>query len=70
MKTIILPGYSPKNKQWADKITDDLKLDHGVIPHYWKHWQAGSMNLKYEVEKVLDYQVGSKGEQTRMKTEE
>lgn len=53
MKTIILPGYSSHNKEWEDEVKNDLKLGHEVIPHYWKHWQGGSMSLKYEVEKVL-----------------
>jgi len=54
MKTIILPGYSPHNKEWADEIKNELKLGHEVITHYWKHWQSGSMSLNYEVKKVLE----------------
>ena len=27
MKTIILPGYSPRNKEWAEEIKKDLKTE-------------------------------------------
>lgn len=59
MKTIILPGYSPHNKEWADELKSSLKLDHEIIAHYWKHWQGGSMSLKYEVEKILEETGGN-----------
>jgi predicted alpha/beta hydrolase family esterase len=54
MKTIILPGYSPHNKEWADEVKNSLKLNHQAMAHYWKHWQSGSFNLNYEVEKILE----------------
>jgi predicted alpha/beta hydrolase family esterase len=41
METIILPGFSSKNKDWADDIREKLK---GVVPATvieWKHWQTG-----------------------------
>jgi pimeloyl-ACP methyl ester carboxylesterase len=60
MKTIILPGYSPHNKEWADEIKSELKLGHEVIAHYWKHWQGGSFSLKYEVQKILEEAGGNK----------
>lgn len=54
MKTIILPGYSPKNKEWADEVKSNLKLDHQVMAHYWKHWEGGSFSSKYETGKILE----------------
>lgn len=51
MKTIILPGYSPKNKDWADEIKLDMKLDD-VIVHEWRHWTKGSFSFKYELSEI------------------
>jgi len=53
MITIILPGYSPHNKQWADEVKDKLKLDHKIIVHEWEHWKGGSMSVKREKESIL-----------------
>lgn len=50
MLTIILPGYSERNKQWGEEIAKDLNAKL----HYWKHWTQGSMSVKYEVEKILE----------------
>ncbi|MCH7641161.1 hypothetical protein IID22_03120 [Patescibacteria group bacterium] len=62
MKTIILPGYSPKNKEWADEIAKQLDLalpagrqGHEVFVHNWKHWKdGGSMSIRYEMEKIKE----------------
>jgi len=51
MKTIILPGYSSKNKDWANEIKRDMKLD-GVVVHEWKHWTKGSFNIKFELDEI------------------
>jgi len=60
MKTIILPGYSPGNKDWAEAITGKINLGHKVIVHNWRHWQTGAKNLspKKEVETILK-EIGS-----------
>lgn len=54
MKTIILPGYSPQNKEWADDLKKDMKLGHGVVVHQWKHWSGGSFSAPREVEAILE----------------
>ena len=55
MKTIILPGYSTKNKEWADETANELKLDHEIIVHNWEHWKTGgNMSVKREMEKIKD----------------
>jgi len=54
MKTIILPGYSPHNKDWAEEIKNQMKLGHEIIVHSWKHWVEGSFSLKYELEKIQE----------------
>ncbi|MEK7497466.1 MAG: hypothetical protein AAB656_00935 [Patescibacteria group bacterium] len=35
MKTIVLPGYSPSNKEWAEETAKNLPNSQ---VHYWKHW--------------------------------
>lgn len=55
MKTVILPGYSPHNRQWAVDIKKDLNLGHEVLVHEWKHWSGkGSLSVSYEVGKILE----------------
>jgi predicted alpha/beta hydrolase family esterase len=51
MRTIILPGYSAHNKDWAEDIKKELGGD--VVAHEWKHWQmGGSLSLGYELEQI------------------
>ncbi len=44
MKTFILPGFSLKNKGWAEEVKSKLPehLNSQVI--YWKHWQTENNN--------------------------
>jgi len=52
--TIILPGYSLHNKDWAEEIKTELNLGHKVIVHNWEHWQAkGSLSPKREIARIL-----------------
>jgi len=54
MKTIILPGYSSRNKEWAEEVEESLKLDHDVIVHEWEHWNgaSSSLSIRKEIDKV------------------
>jgi pimeloyl-ACP methyl ester carboxylesterase len=59
MKTIILPGFSPHNKEWAEDIKKDLKLSHDVLVHEWRHWKnslslSTSLSLSYELNKIRE----------------
>ena len=55
MKTIILPGYSPHNKEWALEIKKDLNLGHEILVHEWKHWSdSSSLSLRYEINQILE----------------
>src|SRR3989339_708172 len=38
MQTLILPGYSSKNKDWVDAVANNLKFDGIIRPFYWMHW--------------------------------
>lgn len=53
MKTIVLPGYSVHNKEWAEEVARNLGSKAQV--HYWRHWtEGGSLSLKYEVERIIE----------------
>lgn len=54
MRTIILPGYSLKNKDWAEEVARELSTN-GLqsTVHEWKHWTSGSFSLIFEVNKLL-----------------
>lgn len=60
MKTIILPGFSPHNKDWAEEMAKNMDLGHEIFVHNWKHWntRAENLSLKYEVDKILE-EIGS-----------
>ena len=38
MQTVILPGHSSKNKEWADLTAANLKIDGQIRPIFWDHW--------------------------------
>ena len=51
MLTIILPGYSERNKEWGEKTAKDLNAKL----HYWKHWDNSlSQSLRNELPKILE----------------
>lgn len=57
MLTIILPGYSVRNKEWADGIAKEI----GAEVHYWKHWDKSlslSLSLRNELATILE-EIGS-----------
>lgn len=59
MLTIILPGYSAHNKDWAEDIASKLNVGHKVVIVEWDHWRENSsFSLKKEREKILK-SVGS-----------
>ena len=54
MKTIILPGFSLHNKDWAEEIKSKIKLAHPIEVIYWEHWKnGGGMKFKTEMEKFM-----------------
>jgi len=46
MVTFILPGYSSHNKEWAEEVASNLKLDGQVRPIFWDHWEDESQSFK------------------------
>jgi predicted alpha/beta-hydrolase family hydrolase len=53
MITFILPGYSPSNRDWADEVAKNLKLDGQIRPIYWDHWEDESQTFKPKEKKDL-----------------
>ncbi|MFH1863659.1 MAG: hypothetical protein ABIJ85_01930 [bacterium] len=54
MKTIVLPGYSLHNKEWALEIKKSLSFRQSVLVHQWQHWKlGGALRPKYEIGKIL-----------------
>lgn len=41
MKTLILPGFSLPNKDWAEKIKKELAPTISAEVIYWPHWKTG-----------------------------
>ena len=39
MRTLILPGYSPRNRDWAEDLAAEIP---GAEVHAWAHWDSGS----------------------------
>ncbi|OGM08311.1 hypothetical protein A2Z67_01420 [Candidatus Woesebacteria bacterium RBG_13_36_22] len=52
---IILPGYSPHNKDWAIDVRDNLKekIKETILVHEWSHWNKGSFSLKKELDRII-----------------
>lgn len=55
MKTMILPGYSISNKDWAEEVAKNIA---GSQVHYWKHWQDGKTSVRDEIGEV-EREIGS-----------
>lgn len=56
MDTLIFPGYSPKNKSWAEEIKKELDNVTNCSIIYWPHWEteiAESGWIDKEVAKIL-----------------
>ncbi len=61
MITLILPGYSSKNKSWAEETADSLKLEGQIRPVFWDHWE--DENQKFDAEEKATLAVRhSKGD--------
>lgn len=38
MVTVILPGFSSKNKDWAIDAANKINVFHDIRPIFWDHW--------------------------------
>lgn len=61
MRTLVLPGYSIKNKDWAYEVKNRLQgFDVEVVE--WLHWN--NEKIKFDPEKEAERIVGEVGEET------
>lgn len=67
MKTLILPGFSTKNKDWANEMKKILELKFFVEVIEWEHWSTGNTDfdnwnewIEQETPKVLNRVQGEK----------
>lgn len=61
MQTVILPGHSEKNREWADLVSVKINVEGQVRPIFWDHWLDPSQ-LFYPKEKATLIARHSKGE--------
>lgn len=55
MKTIILPGYSSNNREWAYEVKNKVKIKGQIVVHEWEHWDPvarKSLSIKREIERL------------------
>ncbi len=59
-KLIIIPGFSLKNKEWAQETRDYLQKNFDITIHEWKHWKTENKddfsfeNEKARIKELLD----------------
>lgn len=60
MVTVILPGYSPHNKEWAEEVAKKLNLNHEIRPVFWDHWDDPDKSLKpkEKADDIIDILLG------------
>lgn len=60
MKTIILPGYSEHNREWAQEIKKQIDVGNNLMIHEWRHWKEKSLSLRlgFEIKKIMR-EIGS-----------
>jgi pimeloyl-ACP methyl ester carboxylesterase len=46
MVTLILPGYSAKNKEWSEKVSENLRIGGTIRPVFWDHWTDPTQKFK------------------------
>lgn len=57
MDTIILPGFSLKNKDWVEEIQKGLNSIFPTSIVYWAHWETGKTEadwIEKEAEKIVN----------------
>jgi hypothetical protein len=57
MKTIVLPGYSVGNRDWAYQIKQSLNIGQEILVHEWRHWNpkiAKGLSEALEMDKIIE----------------
>ncbi len=58
--TFILPGYSPRNREWAEEVAKSLKISGEVRPIFWDHWTDPIQTLRPKEKAELIVRLASK----------
>lgn len=53
MTTLVLPGYSVKNKEWLEETAKNLKVDGQIRPVYWDHWEDESQKFNPKEKAIM-----------------
>lgn len=56
METIVLPGFSLKNKVWAEEVQTTLNSKFPTTVVNWAHWETGNAEsgwIEMEAEKIV-----------------
>jgi len=56
MQTIILPGFSQHNEEWAKELKNTL-ADNSVLIHFWLHWitqNDSDFSIENEISRILE----------------
>lgn len=62
MQTLILPGYSPSNKEWVDNVAKNLDIKDIIRPFYWMHWsdELQKFNAQEKADLIVKHIRGDK----------
>lgn len=62
MTTVILPGYSAHNKDWAEEVAKNLKIGGEIRPIFWAHWTDPEKYLrpKEKAQDIVDILKGDR----------
>jgi len=62
MVTFILPGYSAHNKEWAEDVAKNLKVEGEIRPIAWDHWTDDSQkfNAREKAELISRHAKGDR----------
>lgn len=61
MRTEILPGYSPKNRDWAEAVRKSLGTNTHVV--YWPHWSDHGCSENWIDNEVKKFNQSHEGQE-------
>jgi len=63
MDVLILPGFSPKNKTWAQAVQKDLNPFSPTTYVAWSHWETGKAEDQWAEDEAGKINTNSQGKQ-------
>jgi len=61
VETLILPGFSIKNKDWAGEVGEALKGSTDTTTIYWDHWRTGNVDADWLVSETMNLDMSITG---------